>query len=544
MQELATLRAQAEAGQPQAQYDLAMRLSASSSEAEKAQTEHWLTEACRNRHPTAMFTLSGILLSQQPDEDDQAQKANIGIAIKLLELAETSPDATPEVLHRIGQMHLLGCTGAHGESILPADVSRGVRVLNAAAERGSSDSICVLAELLIAKEHSQANIEQSVALYTRAAEMGNAEAQERLGRFYSGGEFCEPDHAKAFFWYSKAAEGGNASAQYNVSFYYVHGLTGAGVDYQKAFHWCNLAAHQGYADAQHFLGIMHERGDASAPNRVLALEWYEKAAASGHQKAAEEARRLRDFELNAIPDGFAADVARLRVRMESEDPVGLVRQAFLLTHGYHATERSPAHALPIYMATAPKFLISRIRLWIAFSEGIRTPRSSVAALLWAGMVEQSVPGIADWEEFKQCINQTASDTQRESQSGAFYRLAHRFQQDPHGESAVYTLVFMSAEAGNRIAQRNAGQMIAAMDEQGDLGRDLRVARRYFELAIEQGDEESKPLLAILIKDNSHNTTKRAAATKQLKTSARRGNNAARKAPESLKRGKKSNNQQS
>jgi TPR repeat protein len=97
---------------------------------------------------------------------------------------------------------------------------------------------------------------------------------------------------------------------------------------------------------------------------------------------------------------------------------------------------------------------------------------------------------------------------------------------------IMSLIFMSAEAGNRDAQRNAGYNIAQFESQQDvvgvLGRDWRVAHRFLEMAIKQGDEESKSMLANLVREQ-------AAATKQLKTATRQGDDVARKGQESRER---------
>lgn len=55
----------------------------------------------------------------------------------------------------------------------------------------------------------------------------------------------------------------------------------------------NGAAVAGFPVAQYMLGRYYEKGIGVAKDRVLAKEWYEKAAAQGNEKAK---KRLQDWK--------------------------------------------------------------------------------------------------------------------------------------------------------------------------------------------------------------------------------------------------------
>ena len=53
------------------------------------------------------------------------------------------------------------------------------------------------------------------------------------------------------------------------------------------------AAEQGQAEAQYYVGLFYQEGLVVSKNLTTALQWFEKAAAQGHQEAAKAVRGIR-----------------------------------------------------------------------------------------------------------------------------------------------------------------------------------------------------------------------------------------------------------
>jgi len=89
-----------------------------------------------------------------------------------------------------------------------------------------------------------------------------------------------------------AASQGHAWAQSDLADYYFDGLV-IDQDRRTAAVWYQRAAEQGYAPAQTNLGWLYFNGyDGVAPNRAVAIHWFNEAAAQGNQAAAKNLRAL------------------------------------------------------------------------------------------------------------------------------------------------------------------------------------------------------------------------------------------------------------
>lgn len=145
------------------------------------------------------------------------------------------------------------------------------------------------------------DIAACVAWLEKAAAAGNAEAQRHLGVLLLDGKtgqvktaIVEKDETKALDLFHKAAAQGDARAMYYIGLMYGRrpgGLAHKDKDGKTAFDWYRMAAEKGDSDAQ------AEMGDAYDPEAVpgsvpvardaaKAVEWYEKAGAQGHIRAA------------------------------------------------------------------------------------------------------------------------------------------------------------------------------------------------------------------------------------------------------------------
>ena len=115
------------------------------------------------------------------------------------------------------------------------------------------------------------------------AEAGNLKAQYEVGIMYLKGKGVETDGRKARSWIGKAADRGVNKAVTRLGILYYKGEGGA-KDYRQA-----LKLFRGVSSdsvlAQYYLGEMYADGKGVSRNYTTAIEWYEKAADGGFQRA-------------------------------------------------------------------------------------------------------------------------------------------------------------------------------------------------------------------------------------------------------------------
>ena len=120
----------------------------------------------------------------------------------------------------------------------------------------------------------------------RAAETGHADALYTLGLLYV---FCDGhvDYDKARGYWEQAAEQGQTSALLNLGSMYAN-AQGVERDMDKAREYWEQAAEGGEAQSAFNLGVFYESEDSAK-----ALEYYEKAAALGHEQAPAKVAELQ-----------------------------------------------------------------------------------------------------------------------------------------------------------------------------------------------------------------------------------------------------------
>ncbi|KAG0232610.1 hypothetical protein BGW41_001771, partial [Actinomortierella wolfii] len=162
----------------------------------------------------------------------------------------------------------------------------------------------------------QSEIEAS-AWTSKAAESGIPSAQNSVGWQYDLGQGVKQDDHLAFEWYSKSVSQGNHYAMFNLGSMYELGIyierddnkaldlfrAAGDIDPVAPLHteWLisphyrtptsdsdaislyREGAARGYAAAQHNLGRMYEKGRGVEKDIDQAMEWYKKAANSGHE---------------------------------------------------------------------------------------------------------------------------------------------------------------------------------------------------------------------------------------------------------------------
>lgn len=89
----------------------------------------------------------------------------------------------------------------------------------------------------------------------------------------------------------QAAANGDVSAQAELAKRYETG-DGTEIDLIQAFHYASLAAKNNDAESQNSLGVFYATGKGVEQNDALAIQWFEKAAALGFEKASLNLARL------------------------------------------------------------------------------------------------------------------------------------------------------------------------------------------------------------------------------------------------------------
>ena len=195
----------------------------------------------------------------------------------------------------------------------------------AAAEQSKADAQYAEGMKLFADR----KYKDALKVFTSAAEAGHKEAARKVGEINERGlGMWFSDSAEAIKWYRKAAELGDAESAgkvakaidegdtkgsakemmdyylqasvlkqpevlYRISNLYKTGYKEIPQDNAKAIDYLRQAAELGDPDAMFDLGIRYEKGDGVVSNTQTALQWINKAADAGHDKAQRYRKQLR-----------------------------------------------------------------------------------------------------------------------------------------------------------------------------------------------------------------------------------------------------------
>lgn len=174
-----------------------------------------------------------------------------------------------------------------------------------------------LAGMATAGEPGASSIKELLEKATR----GDAEAQVALAFCYRDGRGVAKDEAEAMKWAHAAADKGHAAAQEFIGAAYLHG-SAVTRNPVIAFGYFQAAADKS-AQAAFNLGQCYFGAQGTEQNVSKALEWWKKAAAQGHGRAAATAAMAY-----YSGEGIAADPVQARRLAERaaelKNPSGLV----------------------------------------------------------------------------------------------------------------------------------------------------------------------------------------------------------------------------
>jgi TPR repeat protein len=165
-------------------------------------------------------------------------------------------------------------------------VSKGLELLNAAAERGEPAAQYELATLYAEGRGVVRDTNLAIFWGRKAADQGNTEAQFSVGKILIESRE-EEERATAAGYLQKASDSGHVPAVLFWATALGRGQYGLNKDEAKAEALLKPAAERGDADCQMTLASLYRFGDTFAARRDEAQVWLQRAADQGQPKALE-----------------------------------------------------------------------------------------------------------------------------------------------------------------------------------------------------------------------------------------------------------------
>jgi TPR repeat protein len=122
------------------------------------------------------------------------------------------------------------------------DDTEGARWLRLSADQGNASAQNSLGSIYTVGRGVRQDDAEAVRWFRRAADQGNAVAQFNLGLAYMQGRGVAGNAVEAVQWFRRAAIQGDGAAQEQLGVFYLAGLGGAAQDDGRAYLWFSLAA--------------------------------------------------------------------------------------------------------------------------------------------------------------------------------------------------------------------------------------------------------------------------------------------------------------
>lgn len=146
------------------------------------------------------------------------------------------------------------------------NVSRGLSLIQEAAEEQYIDAIIFMGEWCVSKDNIAPAPSDSTFWFSKAAKLNSFEGMMKLGMNYLQGVGVPVDHGKGCYWLECAAEQGHAEAMYHAGEAWVErGAHGNAI----AYIWLFLSAFFGYEQAK---GLRDKIGSQIGVDSVVGLQ--------------------------------------------------------------------------------------------------------------------------------------------------------------------------------------------------------------------------------------------------------------------------------
>ena len=306
-QALAQLRAKAEDGDAQSQFELgaAFSLGKLGLTTNYVEAVKWFRKAADQNHAASQSNLGVCYALGQGVPKDEAEalkwyrkaagQGNAGGLVNLGNcyfngqgVAKDDVEAVKwyrkaaEQNDAVAQNNLGACY-SKGEGVAKSD-AEAAKWYRKAAEQDNTEAQCNLGVFYANGQGVTKDYAEAAKWYRAAAQQNCALGQNNLALCYASGQGVPKDETEAAMWFRKAAEQNNADAQKNLGNLYANGW-GVAKDYTEAVKWFGKAAEQNLAAAQCNLGNCYSNGQGVAKDDMEAVRWYRKAAEQNHALA-------------------------------------------------------------------------------------------------------------------------------------------------------------------------------------------------------------------------------------------------------------------
>ncbi|MDO5768847.1 MAG: tetratricopeptide repeat protein [Psychrobacter sp.] len=209
---------------------------------------------------------------------------------------------------------------------VPQDYGKAKQWLDLLISKNNPKAQNLLATMYTYGQGVEQDNHKALTLFRQAANQGYKEAQFNLGLAYEKGRGVEQDYEQAFHWYYEAARQSFPPAVSKVMLLkQSHSLKEPLLDNQSveilamegdakaqtelarifkltennnamAIFWYQKAAEQGYMEAQYHLGLLYHQDDTQPHDYTKAKYWYDRACQNGHEPACQQLAILKTLK--------------------------------------------------------------------------------------------------------------------------------------------------------------------------------------------------------------------------------------------------------
>ena len=169
--------------------------------------------------------------------------------------------------------------------IIEDSTKKGVELMTAAADKGCTDAMYMLAQLYgkdgrIVKK----NLQKSIEYFRKAADLGKPVAEIRMSEMLESGEGVQKNHPLSIKYAIRAACHGNIEGCYIAGSALLSG-NGIAKDETRGFALCKIASDQNYMKASYIVANCYMRGKGVAKDGKLGFDMHKTLAEHGFVKS-------------------------------------------------------------------------------------------------------------------------------------------------------------------------------------------------------------------------------------------------------------------
>jgi TPR repeat protein len=353
--------------------------------------------------------------------------------------------------------HWIGYMLQRGDGVR-LDTALGREWVERAAQAGCSGAIIQLGT----DAEAGKDIPAARTWFQLGAEQGDMECQHRLASLLLAGKDIPKDGAQAVHWLKRAAVRGDANAQRILGLTYLWGID---VIRNERFgrKWLTRAAEQGDAHAAYHLGKVCQR--AEPPEPETAVEWFERAAKTGHSEA-QGALGLCYWSGRGVHADPHSAFKWIRLCALQGDPWGLCLLGRLYWSGVGVPVDCQRAAQNFRLSAERGHPSGQAKLGWCYLNGEGVERDVAEGMLW--LTRAAEQGDAEASTTIGYVLRDGIGVERNS-----------------GEASKWFLD--AAEKGDARGQFELGMLYA---EGSGLERNLLEARKWMEKAAAQGEEDA------------------------------------------------------